>query len=48
MHDEDEAATGLAGELGGEAIDIGDSPGAIRGIGKELDLVGRLDKVEVE
>ena len=48
MHDEDEATTELASELGGEAIDVGDGPGAIRGIGKELDLVGRLDKVEVE
>ena len=48
MHDEDEAAAGLAEELRGEAFDVGDGPGAIRGIGKELDLVGRLDKVEVE
>ena len=48
MHDEDEAATGLAGELREEAIDVGDSPGAIKGVGKVLDLVGRLDKAEVE
>ena len=48
MHDEDEAATGLASELGGEAIDIGDSPGAIRGISKVLDPVGWLDEAEVE
>ena len=48
MHDEDEAATELASELGGEAIDIGDSPGAIRGISKVLDPVGWLDKAEVE
>ena len=48
MHDEDEAAAGLAEELRGEAFDVGDGPGAIRGIGEELDLVGRLDKVEVE
>ena len=48
MHDEDEAATGLASELCGEAIDVGDSPGAIRGVGKVLDLVGWLDKAEVE
>ena len=34
MHDKDEAATGLAGELRGEAINVGDSPGAIRGISK--------------
>ena len=47
MHDEDEAATGLASELCGEAIDVGDSPGAIRGVGKVLDLVGWLDKAEV-
>ncbi len=48
MHDEDEDAAGLAGELRGEAIDGGDSPRAIRGIGKELDLVGRLDEAEIE
>ena len=48
MHDEDEAATGLAGELRGEAIDVGDSPGAIKGVGKVLDLVGWLDEAEVE
>ena len=48
MHDEDEAATGLAGELRGEAINVGDSPRAIRGVGKVLDLVGWLDEAEVE
>ena len=48
MHDEDEAATGLASELRGEAIDVGDGPEAIRGVGKILDLVGWLDKAEVE
>ena len=48
MHDKDEAATGLAGELRGEAIDVGDSPGAIKGVGKVLDLVGWLDEAEVE
>ena len=48
MHDEDEAATGLAGELRGEAIDVGDSPGAIRGVGKVLDPVEWLDEAEVE
>ena len=48
MHDEDEAATGLAEDLRGEAFDIGDGPGAVRGIGEVLNLVGRLDKAEVE
>ena len=48
MHDKDEAATGLAGELRGEAINVGDSPGAIRGISKVLDPVGWLDEAEVE
>ena len=40
MNDKDEAATGLAGELRGETINVGDSPGAIWGVGKVLDLVG--------
>jgi hypothetical protein len=48
MHDEDEAAAGLAEDLRGETIDVGDSPRAIRGVGKVLDLVGRLDEAEVE
>ena len=48
MHDEDEAATGLAEELRGEAFGVGDGPRTVRGIGEELDLVGRLDKAEVE
>ena len=48
MHDEDEAATGLARELRGEAIDVGESQRAIWGIGQVLDLVGWLDETEVE
>ena len=48
MNDEDKAATGLAGELRGEAINVGDSPRAIRGISKVLDPVGWLDEAEVE
>ena len=48
MHNKDEAATRLASELPGETFDVGDGPGAVRGIGKELDLIGRLDKAEVE
>ena len=48
MHDEDEAAARLAEELRGETINVGNSPGAIRGIGKVLNLVGWLDEAEVE
>ena len=48
VHDKDEAATRLAENLCGEAIDGGDIPRAIRGIGKELDLIGWLDKAEIE
>ena len=48
MHDEDEAAAGLAEDLRGEAINVGDSPRAIRGISKVLDPVGWLDEAEVE
>ena len=42
MHDEDEDATRLAEDLRGEAFNVGDSPGAIRGVSKVLDLVGQM------
>ena len=48
MNDKDEATSRLAEDLRGETFDVGDSPRAIGGIGKEQNLIDWLDKAEVE